>query len=119
MPRLHALLRRPLQNRRCQTDDNGEFANSFHTGNTCTSADGSFYSFSGCSANPDNLNSTVYRTANNTLLADVGANFTQQCNQTLTFAEWQALDQDAGSTTGVTPSVPELIALGAAVLGVQ
>lgn len=121
-----------------------QFANSYHTGNTCTSADGDFYSFSGCSANPNNLNSTVYRSehalylrtsppmqcwaslyrlpraaGNNTLLADVGSTFSITCNQTLSFAQWQALDQDVGSSTGITPSVPELIDLGATVLGVQ
>jgi hypothetical protein len=105
-------------NRRCQTDDNGQFANQFHVGNTCTSADGAFYSFSGCQLNPGNLNTTVYRTGNNTLLADEGTAFNTVCGQPCTFAQWQALGQDAGSTTGVTPSVTRLIAMGAQVLGV-
>jgi hypothetical protein len=108
---------RSAGNRRCQTDDNGEFANSYHTGNTCTSSDGDFYSFSGCSSNPDNLATTVYVTANNTLLADAGQAFTQSCNQTLSFEQWQALGQDAGSATSETPDVQTLISLGAAVLG--
>jgi hypothetical protein len=107
---------RSAGNRRCQTDDNGVFANQYHKGNTCTSADGAFYSFSKCSTT--NLDTTVYVTANNTLLADAGAAFSQDCGVALDFASWQALGQDAGSTTGVTPSVAELIALGAAkVLG--
>ena len=106
-------------NRRCQTDDNGEFANSYHGGNTCTSADGGFYSFSKCSADPNNLETTVYRTSNNTLFSDAGSNFSITCNQTLTFEQWQALGQDVNSITGVTPSVSELIDIGAAVLGLQ
>ena len=40
--------------RRCQTDDNGQFADQFHEGNLCTSADGKFYTFSGCNiTSPD------------------------------------------------------------------
>ena len=104
---------RSAGNRRCQTDDNGEFAEQYHEGNTCTSADGIFYTFAGCSADPDNLNTTVYVTAGNTLYADPGATFTQTCNQTLTFEQWQALGQDQGSSVAVTPNVTELIALGA------
>jgi hypothetical protein len=104
---------RSAGNRRCQTDDNGQFAEQYHEGNTCTSADGIFYSFSGCSAEPDNLNSTVYVTASNTLYADPGSTFTQQCNQTLTFKQWQGLQQDQGSITASTPNVSALITLGA------
>ena len=60
----------------------------------------------------------MYVTRGNTLLADAGAQFQQSCSQALDFAEWQALGQDAGSTTGATPGVAELVALGAAkVLG--
>jgi hypothetical protein len=59
----------------------GQFADQYHTGNTCTSADGSFYSFSGCVAVPFNLNTTVYVTADNTLLADPGKTFSQTCNE--------------------------------------
>jgi hypothetical protein len=80
--------------------------------NVCSSADGAFYSFSDCKT--DNLNTTVYRTRNNTLYADAGSNFSQSCGVALDFAAWQALDQDVGSTTATTPSVSELIALGAA-----
>ena len=75
-----------------------------------------FYSFSGCSADPNTLNTTVYVTANNTLYADQGVVFTQGCKQQLTFAQWQALGQDTGSTTDVTPDVPTLIAIGADLL---
>lgn len=95
-----------------QTDDNGVFANSYHLNNVCASADGQFYSFSDCKTN--NLNTTVYVTKNNTLYADAGSNFSQSCGVALDFAAWQSLNQDVGSTTAVTPSVSELIALGAA-----
>ena len=104
-------------NRRCQTDDNGEFANQFHLGNTCTSADGQFYSFSGCTST--NLASSVYVTANNTLLSDANSPpFAQNCAGELSFAQWQALGQDAGSSVGTTPDVPTLIAAAKAKLGV-
>ena len=102
--------------RRCQTDDNGERANSYHLGNTCTSADGKFYSFSGCTTT--NLATSVYVTQNNTLLSDAGTPpFSQTCGSALTFAQWQALGQDAGSVVGVTPDVPALIAAATAKLG--
>jgi hypothetical protein len=102
--------------RRCQTDDNGEFANSYHLNNVCTSADGKFYSNSGCTTT--NLATSVYVTANNTLLSDAGTPpFSQTCGAALTFAQWQALGQDAGSVVGVTPDVPTLISLATAKLG--
>ena len=65
------------------------------------------------------MSQAVYHTANNSLLADQGAALSFSCNGPLTFAQWQALGQDAGSVAGVTPGVPELIALGAAVLGIN
>lgn len=88
--------------------------------NTCVNNGGKYYSgaFSKCSADPNNLNATVYGTSYNSLLADGGGNFTQTCNQTLSWAQWQALGQDVGSILGATPSVQDLIAMGAAkVLG--
>jgi len=82
----------------------------------CVNNGGHYYSsaFTKCSADPDNLNVTVYRTFNNSLLADGGGHFWQKCNQTLTWTQWQLLGQDAGSTLGETPSVDELVAMGAA-----
>lgn len=104
-------------NRRCQTDDNGQFALQYHEGNTCAVSDGDFYSFANCK--PDgSLNQTVYYTANNTLLADEGTQFALSCSQTLSFSQWQALGQDVGSTVQTTPAVPQLVGMLAAVLGV-
>ncbi len=103
---------RSAGDRRCQTDDNGVFANQYHANNICATADGAFYSFSDCSTT--NLATTVYRTRNNTLFADAGANFSQNCGTRLDFAAWQALGQDAESVTTTTPSVAELVAIGAA-----
>ncbi len=103
---------RSAGNRRCQTDDNGVFATQYHRDNVCASSDGGFYSFSRCNAT--NLATTVYVTANNTLLADAGAPpFSALCGAA-DFGAWQALGQDAGSRVGATPSVADLIALGAA-----
>lgn len=106
-------------NRRCQTDDNGEFSEQYHLGNTCANSDGDFYSFSGCQLNENNLNTTVYRTGNNTLLADSGTTFDTVCGANTNFQQWQSLDQDISSTLSVTPSVPQLMALGAKVLGIN
>jgi len=97
---------RSAGNRKCQTDDNGVFAEQFHEGNTCVTADGDFYSFSGCT--PDNLATTVYVTRNNTLLSDAGASFQGPCGTT-SWAQWQSLGQDAGSRTGTTPDVATLM----------
>lgn len=100
--------------RRCQTDDNGVFAEQFHENNACATADGAFYSFSDCT--PANLATTVYVTRNNSLLSDTGA-FAAPCGVN-NWTTWQALGQDAGSSVAATPSVAALIALGAAkVLG--
>ena len=107
---------RSAGNRRCQTDDDGKFAKQYHRNNVCTTADGHFYSFSNC--NGANVNTSVYVTRNNTLLSDRPAVFNQGCPSDLTFAQWQALGQDAGSRVGATPDVATLIAMGAAkVLG--
>lgn len=100
---------------RCQTDDNGVFAEQFHLGNMCASEDGRVLDFSGCTAS--NVNSTAFATALNTYMVDAGAQLQGPCG-TGTFAAWQALGQDAGSAVVATPSVAALIALGAAkVLG--
>ena len=100
---------------RCQTDDNGVFAQQFHLGNMCASEDGRVLDFSGCSAS--NVNSTAFVTALNTYMVDAGSTLQGPCG-TGTFAKWQSLGQDAGSVVVPTPSVAALIALGAAkVLG--
>lgn len=91
---------------------NGAFANQFHENNHCVTPDGDYYSFSACNAS--NLATTVFQTKNNTLYSDSGpAAWGKTCGVE-TFEEWQALGQDAGSTTATTPSIPDLIAMGAA-----
>ena len=100
---------------RCQTDDNGVFAEQFHLGNICATEDGRVLDFAGCNAG--NVNSTAYATAYNTYLVDSGSALQGPCG-TGTFEEWQSLGQDVGSTVALTPSVEALISLGAAkVLG--
>ncbi len=98
--------------RKCQTDDNGQFAEQYHEGNFCATHDGAFYSFSHCTAS--DLATTVYVTRNNTLVADGGAGAWAGTCGVANFSAWQVLGQDAQSTTGATPPVPQLIALGAA-----
>ncbi len=100
---------------RCQTDDNGVFAEQFYVGNTCATEDGRILDFSGC--NPTNVNTTAYRTAMNTYFVDSSSTLQGPC-ESGTWAEWQALGQDIGSIVALTPSVATLISLGAAkVLG--
>ena len=100
---------------RCQTDDNGVFAEQFHLGNVCATEDGRVLDFAGCNAG--NVNSTAYATAYNTYLVDAGSALQGPCG-TGTFEHWQSLGQDVGSAVASTPSVEALISLGAAkVLG--
>ena len=96
---------------RCQTDDNGVFAEQFHLGNTCATNDGRILDFANC--NRGNVNSTAYVTRANSYLVDAGAVLQGPCG-TASFADWQSLGQDQGSVVGVTPSVADLIAMGAA-----
>lgn len=106
---------RAAGDRRCQTDDNGVFANQYHEDNTCTSADGDFYTFSGCSLGPS-INTTVYHTARNSLYTDTGSSFAQKCPGPVPFSSWQGAGQDEGSSTSITPTIQELMSMGAAVL---
>jgi len=101
--------------RKCQTDDNGEFANQYYFGNQCIADDGNFYSFSGCSTS--NLKNTVYQTWNNTFYS-TNAAFKINCgSQSLNLADWQNLGQDKSSVVLRTPTVPQIIAMGKTVLG--
>ena len=97
------------------------FGNSEHTGNVCATANGVPYAWAGCDTRPGSVNGSVYFTARNTHLVDAGATFNVSCGDPqvqLSFAQWQALAQDGGSSTAATPSVAALVALGAAkVLG--
>jgi len=100
--------------RKCQTDDNGEFANQYYYGNQCIEADGNFYSWSGCS--PSNVKSTVFETYSNTFYSQ-NAVFNAGCGQNLKLQDWQNLGQDKGSTVLPTPPVSQIIAMGKTVLG--
>jgi len=102
--------------RKCQTDDNGEFANQYYHGNQCITADGDFFTWAKC--NVGNLNSTVYQTWNNTFYSQNAA-FNVHCGeQTLDFQAWQRLGQERGSIVRPTPTVAQIIAMGKTVLGV-
>ncbi len=103
---------RSAGSRKCQTDDNGQFAEQFHENNVCATPEGAYYSFSHC--NTSDLATTVYITRNNTLFSDTGAGAWGGSCGSSTFAAWQALGQDAQSHTAATPPVAQLIALGAA-----
>lgn len=101
---------RSAGDRRCVTDDNNVFAEQFFEGNVCASDSDEFFSYFGCNAS--DVNTTTYRHAYNVLFSDTG-NFST-CSGSLPWDEWRALGQDAGSALSTTPSVAELIALGAA-----
>lgn len=108
--------------RRCVSDDNGEFANQYYYGNKCYEPDGEFYRFvaflhdrilvhlqhamtqlSWSNCNPNNPNTTVYRSWLNEFYSASG-NWTVQCgNKSLNFTTWQQLGQDAG-TWAISPS---------------
>lgn len=100
--------------RKCQTDDNGEFANQYYHDNTCFEPDGNFYSFSRC--DPKDLGDTVYKTWNNQFFSP-GAAWTISCGGTLNLSQWQALGQDKGSSVHVLPTAEEIVAMGEKVLG--
>ena len=101
---------RSAGNRRYQTDDNNVFAEQHFEGNVCAVEDSTFYSYFGCNAT--NVNETTYHSRFNVLFSD-SSNFSA-CGAT-SFEEWQQqLGQDAGSVLAPTPSVAQLLALGAA-----
>lgn len=103
---------RSAGNRRCQTDDNGVFANQYHWGNRCMNADGNFYSWSNC--NSGNLRTTVYETWSNTLFSPNGQ-WSSTCGLN-SFSAWQNAGQDKGSTLGNTPTIPQILTMAASVL---
>lgn len=105
---------RSAGNRRCQCDDNGEFADQFYYGNQCFSPDGVFYTWRKC--NPDHLGDTVIQSRNNQHYSP-GADFKVTCgSKTYSFKEWQAAGQDFNSSVHEMPSASEIVAIGMAVL---
>lgn len=100
--------------RRCQTDDNGEFANQYYFENQCFEADGQFYSFSHCDTN--NLKDVVYQTWNNTFFAP-NSTWQISCGKQLSFSDWQNLGQDKGSVVKELPSPHDIVSMGKSVLG--
>jgi len=101
--------------RRCQTDDNGVFANQYFTANRCFEADGEFYTFSRCTSS--NLATPVYQTRGNTFYADENGTFAPPCGVDGGLAAWQALGQDVGSTVRTTPALDEIMRIANATLG--
>eukprot|EP01065_Artemidia_motanka_P001871 TRINITY_DN10870_c0_g4_i4.p1 TRINITY_DN10870_c0_g4~~TRINITY_DN10870_c0_g4_i4.p1 ORF type:complete len:838 (+),score=319.04 TRINITY_DN10870_c0_g4_i4:49-2562(+) len=98
--------------RRCQTDDNGVFANQYFHNNTCVTGDGVQYTFAKC--NPELLdvpNGTVYQTAFNDHLTAAGT-FSQTCNGDYNLQKWQDLRQDLGSTVSVMPPLSDILDMG-------
>merc|ERR1712232_1293424 len=97
--------------RRCQTDDNGKFADQYFHNNECVTGDGVAYSFGRC--NPKDLDKkggTVYQTAQNSFFAP-NAKFEEDCGNKYDLKKWQALKQDLGSTVVDVPSVQAIIAM--------
>lgn len=105
---------RSAGNRRCQTDDNGIFADQYYHGNDCLTGDGQAYSFGHCKR--DSLGTTVYETANNTFYAP-DATFVENCEGNMNLTQWQALGQDDGSNVKALLSETELIQMARKKLG--
>ncbi len=102
------LASRASGNRRCQTDDNGVFANQFFHENTCFVADGLFYTFEKCTN--ANLATTVYETAHNTFYSYGNATFQAPCGGVADGLDaWQKLGQDSGSTVAKAPGVDRIL----------
>eukprot|EP01062_Namystynia_karyoxenos_P011319 TRINITY_DN14045_c0_g1_i2.p1 TRINITY_DN14045_c0_g1~~TRINITY_DN14045_c0_g1_i2.p1 ORF type:complete len:875 (+),score=181.70 TRINITY_DN14045_c0_g1_i2:105-2627(+) len=102
--------------RRCQTDDNGVFANQYFHENSCITGDGVAYTFSKC--NPKRLDvadGTVFQTAHNSFYAP-GSVFSEVCGQGYDLSGWQNLGQDLGSTVAGVPSTAEVISMARAKL---
>ena len=99
--------------RKCQTDDNGVFADQYYFGNSCFEPDGNFYSFSRCTTT--NLKDTVYQTWNNSFYSPSSA-WTINCGKSLSFSDWQKLGQDMGSSVHDLPPAADIVAMGEKVL---
>ena len=102
---------------RCQTDDNGMFANQYYHNNTCLTTDGKFLNFPRCNAsNRSDIGVHVFQTEYNTYLAPNSTFIEGSCGN-LSLQEWQALGQDHGSTAGPVPPIEGIIALAKEKLG--
>jgi len=100
--------------RRCQTDDNSEFANQFHDNNHCFTEDGKFYSMRVKACDRKSIDPSVYQTFNNTLYS---ANDTFSNGPCTSFQQWQQQGQDAGSSVKPMPPIADIIKMGMAVVG--
>jgi len=102
-------------NRRCQTDDNGVFANQYYFNNTCASFDNEFYTWKSCV--PNKVNDTVFQTHNNLFLSPSG-NFSQTCgSSTYNLTQWQKLGQERGSLVKPLPSLSSVVEQARSLLG--
>jgi hypothetical protein len=99
--------------RRCQTDDNKIFADQYHDGNRCFTQDGNFYSMRITSCTSSAIAPHVYETWNNTLYSPGSVFSNGPCK---TFAAWQGAGQDKGSQVMPMPGVPEIVAMGKAIV---
>jgi hypothetical protein len=103
---------RSTGDRRCQTNDDSVQANGQYYGNRCVEQDGKMYSFAGC--NPKAPITSTYMTYNNTHYA---TSWQLNCQNSLSFEQWQALGQDAGSTVSSNvPSVGQLVTMATDVM---
>ena len=106
-PRFHVLPAR-------SPHDHHFLLSQFHHDNYCVTSTNGMYSFSNCNAG--NVNTTAYHTWANKLFSPDGTFNNCGVNS---FARWQALGQDAGSTLGTTPPIADMIAAARAVLAVS
>ena len=100
--------------RRCQTDDNRVFQNQYHDNNHCFTADGEFYSMGIDKCDASDIDPHVFQTFNNTLYSPGGTFANGPC---ASFQAWQQAGQDRMSAVKVLPPPSQIVAMGAAVLG--
>jgi len=101
--------------RRCQTDDNGIFANQFYQNNQCITMDGEPYTWGRC--DPNRLNNTVYHTSSN-IFYSPDEKYQQTCgSKTYNFPDWTKAKQDAKSTLANLPTNDEIVTMGKKILG--
>jgi len=98
--------------RRCQTDDNGVFANQYFHDNDCILQDPRPYTWGSC--DPSNVDAHVFQTWNNRFYAP-NSGFSQSCGSTTwsTLPDWQKAGsgQDRSSVVSNTPDINTIIAM--------
>eukprot|EP00730_Choanoeca_flexa_P003425 TRINITY_DN11409_c0_g1_i5.p1 TRINITY_DN11409_c0_g1~~TRINITY_DN11409_c0_g1_i5.p1 ORF type:complete len:280 (+),score=53.64 TRINITY_DN11409_c0_g1_i5:249-1088(+) len=97
----------------CQTDDSGDFANSFFMNNHCITNKGVTYNSRSCD---QPILQHYYHTANNTFYSTNSTWSFPQCKLD-NLTSWQATGQDPLTTVNRVPEIDDMIDLAASTLG--